>query len=291
MVAFPANIPPLLQPEPACGPAQPGVFASEFGCVAWSSLEAMTATLPSESWGLHTSQMYQRNYPCDNIIEAYWGPQDLTPVGLATFARQLYQCNIGSALNLKSNIETRRSGNEWGTVVWQLNEIWPTGGWGSIEYGSSRPGMVIGGRWKPLQYLYRQHLYADVMTTCGTNGTCYVKNDGIWPFSGSVLGFLVQFSTGKTIDVLDLKVDLAAGAGVIQWFCLDQACASIPEYLAGFGCTPQTCSLELQVVSGSNLVSFNTVAFVPPGNLTLPQANVVASVQKGNKKKKKAKLT
>lgn len=25
---------------------------------------------------------------------------------------------------------------QFGTVTWQLNEIWPTGGWGSIEYGT-----------------------------------------------------------------------------------------------------------------------------------------------------------
>lgn len=31
------------------------------------------------------------------------------------------------------NIEERRSKNEFGIIVWQFNEIWPTGGWGSIE--------------------------------------------------------------------------------------------------------------------------------------------------------------
>ena len=36
---------------------------------------------------------------------------------------------------MKSNIENRRSGNTFGTIIWQLGEIWPTGGWGSLEYG------------------------------------------------------------------------------------------------------------------------------------------------------------
>jgi hypothetical protein len=36
-------------------------------------------------------------------------------------------------------------------MTWsRYNEIWPTGGWGSIEYGSAVPGQVEGGRWKPL---------------------------------------------------------------------------------------------------------------------------------------------
>ena len=74
------------------------------------------------------------------------------------------------------------------SVCRQLNEIWPTGGWGSIEYGTaSVPGQVrrrrwcflgvllcwlrrarvtrplppllmwqvLGGRWKPLHYMVR----------------------------------------------------------------------------------------------------------------------------------------
>ena len=56
---------------------------------------------------------------------------------------------------LKQDIEKHRSQNHFGLLVWQLNEIWPTGGWGSLEYGSRRAGQVIGGRWKPLHYLYR----------------------------------------------------------------------------------------------------------------------------------------
>ena len=36
----------------------------------------------------------------------------------------------------------------------RYNEIWPTGGWGSIEYGTVgyTKGQVLGGRWKPLQH-------------------------------------------------------------------------------------------------------------------------------------------
>ena len=34
---------------------------------------------------------------------------------------------IGQALQVKSIIEKRKSTNELGHLVWQLNEIWPTG--------------------------------------------------------------------------------------------------------------------------------------------------------------------
>jgi len=68
--------------------------------------------------------MAQRNYPCDNIIIAYFGEMDLTAVGEQAFKKQLYFCMLGQALLIKSNIETRRSKNELGIIVWQFNEIW-----------------------------------------------------------------------------------------------------------------------------------------------------------------------
>ena len=42
---------------------------------------------------------------------------------------------------------------------------WPTGGWGSLEYGTTvadgagqplTAGQVAGGRWRPLQHFFRQ---------------------------------------------------------------------------------------------------------------------------------------
>ena len=58
--------------------------------------------------------MSQRNYPCDNIIQVYWGKQNLDLSGETAFKRQLYQCLIGQAIELTADIEVRRSTNEFG---------------------------------------------------------------------------------------------------------------------------------------------------------------------------------
>merc|ERR1719265_1162287 len=95
---------------------------------------------------------------------------------------------IGQALEIKQNIETRLSQNTFRIIVWQYNEIWPTGGWGSIEYGNPNfPGQVIGGRWKPLQYWYRGSLFTDVMATCGKGGQFYIRNDRPQAFQGKLI--------------------------------------------------------------------------------------------------------
>ena len=83
----------------------------------------------------------ERNYPCDNLILGYFGntkatAHSLDEIGEEAFKRQLYQCMVAQALAMSSDIETRRSINTFGIVTWQLNEIWPTGGWGSLEYGT-----------------------------------------------------------------------------------------------------------------------------------------------------------
>merc|ERR1711988_1807285 len=134
-----------------------------------------------------------RNYPCDNSIYVYFGQsgQDLNATGELNFKKQLYQCMIGQALEIKQTIETRMSQNTFGILVWQLNEIWPTGGWGSIEYGNPNfPGQVIGGRWKPLQYWYRN-----------------------------------SFSDAKVSVLLERDLKLSAGAGVLEWFVSDKVAA------------------------------------------------------------------
>ena len=59
---------------------------------------------------------------------------------------------------------------------------------GSLEYGGPKPGQLLGGRWKPLHYWYRQSIFAPVMATCGLASRpphdhnpplvqCYAKND------------------------------------------------------------------------------------------------------------------
>jgi beta-mannosidase len=128
--------------------------------------------------------MAERNYPCETHIVAYFGNHtSLDGVGEPAFQMQLYQCMMAQSLWMKGEIEKRRSKNSFGLLVsmslrlffsdcvnatsshpdillecffqiWQLNENWPTGGWGAIEYGTQAHGQVTGGRWKPLVSLY-----------------------------------------------------------------------------------------------------------------------------------------
>jgi hypothetical protein len=99
------------------------------------------------------------------------------------------------------------------------NEMWSTGGWGSIEWGSPEPGQVTGGRWKPLHYQFRKSTFADQLSTCNTGGACFVKNDSPFAFSGIVSIRLINVMTAAHTVVKAVPVALAPGAGITQWFC------------------------------------------------------------------------
>ena len=65
--------------------------------------------------------MAERNYPCDSLIKAYFGLSDtkeLDQTGEKPFQKQLWQCMIGGALKVKSQIEILRARNGFGLLVW-----------------------------------------------------------------------------------------------------------------------------------------------------------------------------
>ena len=55
---------------------------------------------------------------------------------------QLYFSQLGQALVQVRQIQEWRATNNFGIIFWMYNEIWPTGGWGSIEYGGNTTGQV-----------------------------------------------------------------------------------------------------------------------------------------------------
>ena len=230
----------------------PPRYASEFGTTGSASFESMSGTLSKHHWGMrggmaadtcdgdepgqikcvgqHTctgdNPMTQRNYACDGPIRLFFGNHttvDLGATGAAAFKGQTYQCQLVQAFVLKQVYEARRAQNAFGHLVWMLNEIWPTVGWGSLEYGPPpgyTPGQVRGGRWKPLHYFYKRSLMADVMATCGDAGLCYISNHrASRAFKGTVTFTTYDhFGNGKGTVLLHKSVSLPEGPGAIEWF-------------------------------------------------------------------------
>eukprot|EP01046_Picozoa_sp_COSAG06_P013433 COSAG06_NODE_813_length_12161_cov_3.785193_9_plen_99_part_00 len=96
---------------------------SESGATTMSSFESMSATLSEKNWGVHSPPMVERNYACDRWIYSFFRLINLNETGAPAMQRQLYFCLFGQALYLKAQIEGWRSGNIWGMLIWQFNEV------------------------------------------------------------------------------------------------------------------------------------------------------------------------
>jgi hypothetical protein len=243
---FDPALPPGVAGPGARGVGAPSTFVSEFGSSSMSSFESMSGTLAPDSWGLHggnkpsnctkpaqggffgpctgRNAMAQRNWAADNLVWSYFGPALLNASGEAGFKGGLFQSMLSAALNMQSVVEAHRSANYLGAIEWQLNEVWPTGGWGSLEYGAAvSPGSLRGGRWKPMHYWFKNHIFADVMAACGFVGrsarlTCFVSNarSGA-PFSGTLTLTAVELATGAASAWAVLPLAAAAGPGAVAW--------------------------------------------------------------------------
>jgi len=228
---FTTNVPPVFHfdPQYQYGVDFPSTFVSEFGSSTLSSFESMAPCFEQMDYSLHGGEepsrcnhvigdinfcsgdnvMAERNYPCDNKLNVFFGisSQQMSRVGEETYRMHLYLCMIAQALWMKGEIEMQRSRNSYGSLIWQLNEIWPSGGWGVLEYSatSGSQGEVVGGRWKPLMHLLHQHLLVDVVAACGREGLCFIKSDA-----------LVSVKVQLTIQSWKLSEDLPLSTTTIQ---------------------------------------------------------------------------
>ena len=80
---------------------------------------------------------------------------------------------------------------------------------------------MLGGRWKPLHYLYRKALFTKVFATCGVD-QCMVKNDHFEALEGAALTVSkVSLATGVATEVISqAALTLPPGPGSALFYPL-----------------------------------------------------------------------
>jgi hypothetical protein len=194
---------------------------------------------------------------------------------------------------MKSDIEVRRSRNEHDTLTWQLGEIWPTGGWGSLEYGTVGwiDGQVLGGRWKPLHHVMEQHLYRDVVAICGADALCFVRNSNpLQSVFGKVRAVLLDLHSQEETEISSAVFALASGPAIFR-FCLGEprAQTNCPSYSSIVHAHQSTAASSIVIlrlnVTSSAFLTFseeNIVFMVPPANMTIPASSVTFNVSESH---------
>lgn len=136
-------------------------YLSEFGFQSFPCLKTVeTFTEPADrNIFSRVMEMHQRNKAANGKILNYLSATYLYPAG---FDELLYASQLLQADAIRYGIEhfRRHRGRCMGTVVWQLNDIWPVASWAGIDYY---------GRWKALHYAEKR-AFAPLMISCEETG-------------------------------------------------------------------------------------------------------------------------
>ncbi|MGN0164543.1 MAG: glycosyl hydrolase 2 galactose-binding domain-containing protein, partial [Lachnospiraceae bacterium] len=141
-------------------------YVSEFGFQAFPSEKTIDSfALPSDkNIFSRIMEMHQRNCAANGKIMKYLGDTYLYPTD---FGKLIYISQLLSAEGIRMGVEhfRRHRGECMGTVVWQLNDIWPVASWASIDYF---------GRWKALHYIEKR-CFEPIHISCEDVGESMVR--------------------------------------------------------------------------------------------------------------------
>ena len=136
-------------------------YLSEFGFQSFPCLQTVESFTEPEDRNIFSRvmEMHQRNVAANGKILNYLSATYLYP---GSFDQLLYASQLLQMEAIRYGVEhfRRHRGHCMGTVVWQLNDIWPVASWASIDYY---------GRWKALHYAQKR-MFAPVLLSCQEMG-------------------------------------------------------------------------------------------------------------------------
>ena len=136
-------------------------FLSEFGFQSFPCAATVESFTEPEDRNVFSEimQMHQRNTAANGKIMNYLSASYRYP---EDFDSLLYCSQLLQMEAIRCGVEhfRRFRGTCMGTVVWQLNDIWPVASWSSIDYY---------GRWKALHY-GEKRFFAPISITCEEHG-------------------------------------------------------------------------------------------------------------------------
>ncbi len=136
-------------------------YLSEFGFQSFPCLRTVETFTEPEDRNIFSRimEMHQRNIAANGKILYYLSETYLYP---KDFESLLYASQLLQAAAIRYGVEhfRRHRGRCMGTIVWQLNDIWPTASWSSIDYY---------GQWKALHYAEKR-MFAPILLSCEEKG-------------------------------------------------------------------------------------------------------------------------
>jgi len=236
-------------------------YLSEFGFQSFPEMKTIESFTKPEDRNIFSRvmEMHQRNEGANGKIMNYLSQTYLYPT---SFENLVYASQLLQAEAIRYGVEhfRRNRGRCMGTVIWQLNDIWPVASWASIDYF---------GRWKALHY-YAKRFFAPIMVSCEEIGettdreaVCMqpttielstrlsVANETREAVTG-VLRW--QLRNNKAESILQGQMDLVIEPMSSLW--VDKMDFSTYDFLSHY--------MSYEFVVGEEVVSSGTVLFTAP---------------------------
>ncbi|OQV25827.1 Beta-mannosidase [Hypsibius exemplaris] len=182
----------------------PTRFASEYGFQSWESVESLANySLPEDRTYHSEFANHRQHHPLGQIemlfeiSRRFKLPSE--PYGQRDFPGIVYLTQVNQAMALKTETEYYRrmqdtfladsSGGTQGALYWQLNSIWPSASWSSIEFG---------GKWKMAHY-YAKEFFEPVLLSPYVDGDQFLVtliNDNTTTVTGELHLEVYGFADG-----------------------------------------------------------------------------------------------
>jgi len=235
-----------------------GRFMSEYGVQSFPELASMKRYTPEKDFWINspTMEAHQGSRDGNNVIMTYVERNFRVP---EKFEHKLYISQIMQAEAMRTAMEAHRRNMPWcqGSLIWQINDDWPSNTWSGIDYY---------GYWKAMHYWMRKscenvtiapYLYNDTLDL-------FVVSDLYKPLKGTLELTLMDFS-GKKLK--NLKVNVALN----DWSSKKVATYKIVDLLGGHSSKNTVLVCELKV---GNEVYRALQYFEKVKDLDLPKPNV-----------------
>ncbi len=165
-------------------------FVSEFGYESFPSLKCIKTFTPENELNFTSEVMesHQKSPSGNSIMIEMFSRYFRFPEG---FENMIYLSQVQQALAIKTAVSWWKSLKPhcMGSIIWQLNDVWPCPSWSSVEYG---------GQWKLLQY-ESQKFFDIVSIPCFIKDNkyfVYISNDTLETLQAEIEVQFIDF-TGK----------------------------------------------------------------------------------------------
>ena len=184
------------------------------------AFETLAAALDGSKgdFGIYSNIMLHRKHAGIQLqkpIEGLFGT-NLTGIQLkfdntteANFRRVIFLSQLAQTLCIKTYSEALRRGEEtFGSIIWQLNDVWQASSWGSLDYG---------GRWRALHHEL-QNLFAPSVTSVWVDGANKLVH-----IYGSHHGFVADLPAGGgnallvEINITDIATGVVVQTHTVDW--------------------------------------------------------------------------